>query len=151
MQIGTAIQRQRLKKGLTQLQLAHSCGIAQANLSNIEKGRRDLNLVTLRRIGFALDVPAWDLLRCAEEEAQRIPLTRKNLEGLAGAILDQTKPRPSAVSAELVKALRGLFSLERKLSDKALERCRVEALRVFNQKDLESIRARVNDERARQA
>ncbi len=149
MQIGTCIALQRHKKGLTQPELARLSGIAQANLSNIEKGKRDLNLVTLKRISFALGTTAWSLLRLAEDEPTRLSLTRKDLEGLAKAVLGEEAQRPRVVSAGLVQALRGLFSLERRLSDKALEEDRVEALRVFSQKDIAAIRARVEDERAR--
>jgi transcriptional regulator with XRE-family HTH domain len=149
MQIGGSIQLQRIKKGLTQPRLAALSGIAQANLSNIENGKKDLNLTTLKKISYALGVPAWELVRSVEEAQTGIRLTREGLESLARAILGDKAPRPSPVSEELLAALRGVFSPRRGVSDRALEKDWAEVSRFFSKKDLEAIRLRVNDERAR--
>ena len=151
MQIGTTIQLQRVKKGLTQPDLARLSGIAQANLSNIEKGKRDLNLTTLRKISFALNIPAWELLRSTEEARAVIRFTRSDLEGLAKAVLGEGPEKPRWVSAELLSALRGVFSPKTDTSDRCLEKDWAEVSRSFSGKDIEAIRSRVNDERTRRA
>ncbi len=149
MQIGSSIQLQRIKKGLTQPRLAALSGIAQANLSNIEKGKRDLNLTTLKKISYALGVPAWELVRSVEEAKTGIRLTRDGLEGLAKAILGDKAPKTGPVSRELLSALRGVFLPRPDTSDKALQTDWAEVSRFFSRKDIEAIRSRVNDERTR--
>ena len=149
MQIGTGIQLQRLKKGLTQPDLARLSGIAQANLSNIEKGKRDLNLSTLRKISFALGLPAWELLRWAEEAQADIRLTRDDLEGLAKAVLGDSPKKLRIIRADLLSALKGVLLLRPDASDKSLERDWAQVSRAFSRKDIEAIRSRVNDERTR--
>ena len=149
MTLGQRLQQQRLQKGLTQPELARRTGIAQANLSNIEKGKRDPSLLTLRKICFALGVPAWEIVRAAEQAPTGLSLKRTELEKLAKVILGSGAERPRAVSRELVKALRQIFSIERGVSDKELDQSWVKALGVFLHRDILTLRDRVNDERLR--
>ena len=48
----------RLRKGLSQEEVAARCGMDRANLAHIELGGRDPQVGTLKRIAKALDVPA---------------------------------------------------------------------------------------------
>ena len=122
MPLGQSLQVHRLKKGLTQPELARLTGIAQANLSNIEKDKKDLNFFTLKKICFALDVPVWEIVKEAERVSEGLVLTRADIENLAKAILGDDAKRPLKVNPVLVKALRRVFSIERGISDKALAR-----------------------------
>ena len=55
--IPSAIKKIREIKKMTQMELAKKCGMTQANLSLIEKGRRKLRAETLAKISTALEVP----------------------------------------------------------------------------------------------
>ncbi len=149
MGIGQKIQTIRLQRGLTQGALARATGIAQANLSNIEMGKRDLNVGTLKRICFALQVPAWQIVRETEETAEKVSLTREELEGLAKTILGEGGHRPGSIKSELVKALRRIFSLDRGVSDRKLNQSWLEALGAFSSGQIKTIGERVKDQRLR--
>lgn len=150
MRIGDSICSYRVQKGLTQPELARRSGIAQANLSNIERGKRDLNLFTLKKIAFVLGVPAWRIVRDAETTAAPAVWTRRDLEELARAILRPRDAHPPArVSRDLLEALKRVFVPDRKASDKSIQRGWIEALKSLSAKDLEILRQRVNDERMR--
>ena len=124
-------------------------GIAQANLSNIEKDKKDLNFFTLKKICFALNVPVWEIVKEAEQVSEGVALTRADIENLAKAILGDDAKRPSKVNPVLVKALRQVFSIERGISDKALDQSWAETLGAFSRGDILAIQSRVNDERMR--
>jgi HTH-type transcriptional regulator / antitoxin HipB len=48
--VGVLLQEARLKKGLTQEQLAEKCGTNKAYISKIENNIKDVRLSTLRKI-----------------------------------------------------------------------------------------------------
>jgi ribosome-binding protein aMBF1 (putative translation factor) len=65
--IGARLQQQRLAAGLTQQQLAVASGIAQADISRIERGQSNPTAGTLEALGGPLGVtldliPAGDLV-----------------------------------------------------------------------------------------
>ena len=55
---GAKVRAARLRKGLSQEEVAARCGMDRANLAHIELGGRDPQVGTLKRIAKALDVPA---------------------------------------------------------------------------------------------
>lgn len=57
----------RLQKGLTQTELAAKCGLNQGNLSGIERGKRGLSVVNLKRLAKALNCPITALIDLEEE------------------------------------------------------------------------------------
>lgn len=65
-------------------------GIPQPNLSNIERGKRDITLSTLERISIALNVKPLQLLEWedAGEFRKKIVLTRGAIESLAEAVVE---------------------------------------------------------------
>ena len=72
--LGRSILRLRQYRGLTQRTLAERCGVTQAAVSQVERGKRINNINTLFRISNVLDVALPDLIRFAieaslEEEA----------------------------------------------------------------------------------
>lgn len=73
---------------MTQGELAARAGIPQPNLSNIEKGKQDVTVTTLRKIAYALDVPPREFF---EEEnklgGHKIKLKRPTIEKLAHALI----------------------------------------------------------------
>ncbi|MDX8501830.1 helix-turn-helix transcriptional regulator [Mesorhizobium sp. VK4C] len=61
--IGRNVIRIRLKKGLTQEQLAEVSGFSQQYISGLEKGRRNPTIVTIYELALALGVSHMDLVR----------------------------------------------------------------------------------------
>lgn len=65
-EVGRRIREWRQKRGLSQVELIARVGIAQASLSNYERGKRDLPLSTFLAILAALDIGAAELLGAGE-------------------------------------------------------------------------------------
>ena len=73
------IKKHRLRQGLTQSELAKSCGLFQPELSSYEQGNRQLNLERaqqiLQQLGFqlvALPIPQKTLSNLADEMSERL-------------------------------------------------------------------------------
>jgi transcriptional regulator with XRE-family HTH domain len=64
--IGERIREWRLKRDLSQAEVARHAGITQASLSNYETGKRDLPLSTFLGVASALNVHVGDLLEIPE-------------------------------------------------------------------------------------
>lgn len=60
-EIGAAIKEVRLKKKLSQRKLASLAGISNTYLSDIEVGRTNPSLKTLKKIAGALEIEIKDL------------------------------------------------------------------------------------------
>ena len=65
-ELGQVIRRHRLAAGPSQEQLAEGSGLHWTYVSQVERGKRNVSVDALRRIGAALGVPGWQLLREAE-------------------------------------------------------------------------------------
>lgn len=65
--LGSAIKRLRLDRGLTQEDLAHSAGITTGTLSRTESGETSPSWRTVRRIATALGISAADLVAAGEQ------------------------------------------------------------------------------------
>lgn len=61
--LGRNVRRYRLKKGLTQEELAEISGFSQQYISGLERGHRNPTVVTVYELAKALDVDHLDLLR----------------------------------------------------------------------------------------
>ncbi|RAZ83026.1 transcriptional regulator [Mesorhizobium hawassense] len=61
--VGRNVISIRLKKGLTQEQLAEVSGFSQQYISGLEKGRRNPTIVTIYELALALGVSHMDLIR----------------------------------------------------------------------------------------
>ncbi|MER9275573.1 helix-turn-helix domain-containing protein [Mesorhizobium sp. M0114] len=57
------MQRIRLRKRLTQEQLAEISGFSQQYISGLEKGRRNPTIITIYELALALGVSHTDLVR----------------------------------------------------------------------------------------
>jgi transcriptional regulator with XRE-family HTH domain len=67
-QIGKNIRKYRLKKGLTQLDVAATCGFEESSIGRIENGHTNPTIKTLLKIAKALDVKLTDLVRLKLEK-----------------------------------------------------------------------------------
>jgi transcriptional regulator with XRE-family HTH domain len=59
--LGSRIREIRLKKGITQNELANRCNFEKASMSRIESGRSNLTFRTMHKICKALDIHITEL------------------------------------------------------------------------------------------
>lgn len=60
--IGDRVRQLRAARGLTQAGLAELCGLQRAFVGSVERGERNLALISLRRFATALRVTPAELL-----------------------------------------------------------------------------------------
>jgi transcriptional regulator with XRE-family HTH domain len=65
-QFGKAVKELRLKKGMTQQQLADACGLDISYVGQIERGQRNPTLGVMQGLASILGVRLSDLLRGAK-------------------------------------------------------------------------------------
>jgi transcriptional regulator with XRE-family HTH domain len=65
--LGETIRRHRVVAKLSQEKLAELAGLHRTHVSFVERGLRSPTVTVLARIGEALGVPAWVLLKEAQE------------------------------------------------------------------------------------
>jgi transcriptional regulator with XRE-family HTH domain len=75
--LGRTIRQRRVAAGLSQEQLAERAGLHWTYVSQVERGRRNVSVDALRRIGLALGTPGSRLLAEAEAEDANNP----NIDG----------------------------------------------------------------------
>jgi transcriptional regulator with XRE-family HTH domain len=63
VQLGKRIQRLRKKKGWTQTDMAAYLDMNRGHLSDIERGKREVGIITLQIIARGLDTTMASLLR----------------------------------------------------------------------------------------
>lgn len=78
MNIGSAIKKIRLDKGIGQGELALKCDLSQTSLSQIESGSKRPNPNNLKKICKNLNIPETLIYLYALEEVD-IPKSKKNL------------------------------------------------------------------------
>ena len=65
---GEHLRELRQKRGLTQVDLAERCGFPQARISELERGGRTPNLVTIIRLALALECRVSALVSVFDKE-----------------------------------------------------------------------------------
>lgn len=101
----------RLHRSLTQEQLANRAGIPRPNLSDIEKGKRDVTLSTIRSLAKALDVSPGTLVNGEPPKCKspQKPLTRECMERVARSValgIPPTDPSEHQLNGLLKDVLR---------------------------------------------
>jgi transcriptional regulator with XRE-family HTH domain len=61
--LGKQIKSIRLKKGLRQNEVAYRCHFDKSSYNNIEAGKRNITIITLHKIAFALEEPVQNFLK----------------------------------------------------------------------------------------
>ena len=84
--IGSRIRLERLRKGVSQAELARNTGIAQANISKIESGKQDILVSTLLQICAALGIRPATVFETKPRHRQK--LTRSRFEKIIAAVID---------------------------------------------------------------
>lgn len=145
---GTRIYEYRLAKKISQADLAERAGLAQANLSNIEKGKRDLTVSTLLRIADALEVKPSQLID-EEPAGKTVELTRTRIEKLAEAVLNPGV-RVSGELKETAVLFRQIVpGADSRLSSKKTNLAWARLRQRFSSQEIKGICARVEDARQR--
>jgi transcriptional regulator with XRE-family HTH domain len=73
---GERLRELRQKRGLTQVQLAERCDYPQARISELERGARAPNLVTMLRLALALECKVSDLVSVFDKADIRLLLPK---------------------------------------------------------------------------
>lgn len=87
--VGQRVREWRLRRELSQADVARVTGITQASLSNYENGKRDMPLSTLLGVSAALNVSLGDLLDLPEVIVVR--------DSMLGRAVEQLQTRVPAV------------------------------------------------------
>jgi transcriptional regulator with XRE-family HTH domain len=91
--VGRRMREWRLRREMSQAEVAKRAGITQASLSNYENGKRDMPLSTLLGVAAALNVSVGDLLDLPDVIVVR--------DSLLGRAVEQLQTRvPVGVGAE---------------------------------------------------
>lgn len=67
VEFGRYIAILRKRKGLTQFDLAHRCGIHRAYIGAIERGEKKVNICTIFKLAKGLSVEPYQLLKYASQ------------------------------------------------------------------------------------
>ena len=91
LSLGRVVLSWRNHRGLSQADLARRSGVPRSNLSNIERGKKDVSLQTLRMLAAALDVTPGALADGIPPEPESLSqpaneLTRETMERIARAV-----------------------------------------------------------------
>jgi transcriptional regulator with XRE-family HTH domain len=88
---GQAVLLWRVERGFSQQQLAERARLSRPNLSAVERGKRDVNLTTLRALAVALDVTPGTLVDGIAPHASSgdVLFTRDALERIVSAAISK--------------------------------------------------------------
>ncbi|HEY1266373.1 MAG TPA: helix-turn-helix transcriptional regulator [Candidatus Binatia bacterium] len=139
--IGSRIRMERIRKGLSQSELAHRTGIAQANISKIESGRQDILVSTLLQICTALDVRPSVIFDASPPTAPNF--SRARVERIAAAVLDDA--RVSAEDKEIIALLRQAILPDARISAQRTVLAWTDLRRLLSAEAIEILRQRVED------
>lgn len=67
LEIKNNIRKWRIKRKMTQKDLADASGVSQSHIGNLEKGRRSIRIGTLLILAKALDVKVGELVTVTED------------------------------------------------------------------------------------
>jgi len=102
MNIGARIRELRKESGLTLEEVAHKAGMQASNLSDIEKGKRDIRMQTLERIAKALR-------RSPSELYERVYVADEEItEGLLDLIRDEKTRKLMSIADQEITWMRSI-------------------------------------------
>lgn len=149
LHIGQNIYKKRLEAGITQAELVRRTNIPQPNLSNIEKGKRDITVSTLVQIAWSLGVKPGELL---DDEIEAGPkpflFTRETVEKIARAVFDpgiRLSPKERAVADLLKQIIPGVGPRDKKI--KEIHRAWFQLKRWFKEDEIRFLVERVEGRR----
>jgi transcriptional regulator with XRE-family HTH domain len=90
---GERIRALRIERGLSQSKLARAAGISQGSLSHVEDGARPLSPATIDRLGAALGINPWELVRGTNAEGKYVASRLSPEEATAQKLSDDSMKR----------------------------------------------------------
>ena len=96
----------RVKRGLTQQQLADRAGIAYRSIQYFETGKRAPQFATIEQLANALDVPAGELRAAIAGPSGIEAMTDAELDLLAGRLASRLVPLLAPLLAAELETLR---------------------------------------------
>ena len=144
--VGQNLYLERIRRRLSQAELSRRTGIAQPNLSNIEKGKQDITVSTLFEICLALGVKPSRVLDATAGRRPRTRFTRARLEKIAAAVVGKLPPA-SREDREIARLLRSNMALggSRRTSFKNAGIHWANLRRRLSDKEIETLQQRVED------
>jgi transcriptional regulator with XRE-family HTH domain len=77
MAFGDAISDLRETLTMTQQELADLSGVNRTYISDIERGRRNITLTTMKRLASALKIEAFELIKTADRKVRSASFQRR--------------------------------------------------------------------------
>jgi transcriptional regulator with XRE-family HTH domain len=156
---GLCLQLWRKKRGMSQTLLAQKAGVPQPNLSDMERGEKEVSLRTLRALAFALDIPAGLLADGVGPETKKpLVLTRDRLERIAQAVsqgklpTDPQEKKLARGTALLMKGrLRAAGHSWQRISSRATQKTEDDWLSInasYRPEEIQSLVERVSEKAA---
>lgn len=145
--IGDQIYLRRLEEKLTQQELAKKAGIPQPNLSNIEKGRQDLTISTLRKIALALSIHPSEFFSETVPASGKTNFSRAQIEKIARGVTGREKLNPN--EQEIAALLKKIIPQKGRIRLRELNNAWLELRRKFNQQEINSLYERVMEQQRR--
>jgi transcriptional regulator with XRE-family HTH domain len=69
LKLGASVRQRREKLGFSQEAFASKCGVHRTYIGKVERGEQNVSMASLAKIAKGLGVPAWQLVREAEDQA----------------------------------------------------------------------------------
>lgn len=147
--IGYQIYLRRLEQRWTQEELAQKADIPQPNLSNIEKGKQDITLSTLRKIAVAFNVHPGEFFDDLSDASKRT-LNRREIEQLAKKVADETNPAKFEKD-KVVTFYKNVLPQKGRVRARELRRSWLELRKRFNSQEINSVYERVEEYKRRKS
>ncbi len=145
--IGSQIYLRRLEQNLTQVDLAKKVGIPQPNLSNIEKGKQDITVSTLRKIAVAFNIHPAEFFKDTGEVPQS-HLSRHKIEHIAKKVAEEPKPSQHQKDP-LVTLYQKVLPYQGRVRVKELQKSWLVLRSKCNSQEINSVRERVAEHKRR--
>ena len=145
--IGHQIYLKRLERHLTQAEFAVIAGIAQPNLSNIEKGKQDVTVSTLRKIAAALNVHPGTFFSDFDD-APKSSSSRRKIEHIAKQVAAKTSS-PEPHQDAVVRLYQNVLPYKGRVRARELQRSWLELRKRFNSQEINSVHERVEEHKRR--
>lgn len=144
--VGQKLYLERIRRGVSQTELSRRTGLAQPNLSNIEKGKQDITVSTLLQICLALGVQPSSVLDTTVRSRPKARFTRDRLEKIAASVVGNLRPS-SKEDREIVRLLRKNMVLDRsrRTSSKDANIHWADLRQRLTDEEIEALRQRVED------